>query len=112
MKENIKEDSQLADITIDRLRQQILKERGLIPPKPKKVKLPLPKIEEDLTTTENVPLLPKMKYIEVKYGVKVRIDIFIGSINDVCSRYKWEIDRSTISRWRKYMRQYLVEAIR
>lgn len=102
----------MSEVPVARLRQQILKERGLIPPKPKKVKLPIIQPEEDITTMENVPLLPKMLYIEAKYKVKVKIDIFIGSINDVCSRYGWEIDRSTISRWRKYMRRFLMEAIK
>lgn len=103
----------MTDIPIARLRQQILKERGLVPPKQKKIKVPVDKpTAEDPTTTENVPLLPKMKYIEAKYNVKVRIDIFRGSINDVCSRYQWEIDRSTISRWRKYMRRYIIGGIR
>ena len=102
----------MTDISTIQLRQRIMKERVLIPPKPKKVKLPIPQPEEDITTMENVPLLPKMKYIEAKYNVKIKTDIFIGSINDVCSRYGWEIDRSTISRWRKYMKRFLMEAIR
>jgi len=102
----------LAEVSIIKLRQKILKGRGLVPPKPKKVKLPIVHPEEDLTTMENVPLLPKMKYIEAKYNIKVKTDIFIGSINDVCSRYGWEIDRSTISRWRRYLKRFLMEAIR
>ena len=102
----------MADISTIKLRHQILKERGLIPPTPKRIKLPIIYPEQDITTMEEFPMLPKMKYIEVKYKVKIKIDIFIGSINDVCSRYKWEIDRSTISRWRKYMKRFLMEAIR
>lgn len=102
----------MAEVSTAKLRHQILKERGLIPPKPKKVKLPIIQPEEDLTTMENIPLLPKMKYIEAKYNIKVRTDIFIGSINDVCSRYGWEVDRSTISRWRKYLRMYILEVIK
>jgi len=102
----------LAEVSTDKLRQRILKERGLIPPKPKKVKLPIIQPEPDITITENIPLLPKMKYIEAKYNIKVKTDIFIGSINDVCSRYGWEIDRSTISRWRRYLKRFLMEAIR
>jgi len=102
----------MSEVPTARLRQRILKERGLIPPKPKKVKLPINHEPEDLTIIENIPLLPKMKYIEAKYNIKVKTDIFIGSINDVCSRYKWEIDRSTISRWRRYLKRFLMEAIR
>ena len=102
----------MPEVSTDKLRQRILKERGLIPPKPCKVKLPITQPEEDLTIIENIPLLPKMKYIEAKYNIKVKTDIFIGSINDVCSRYKWEIDRSTVSRWRRYLKRFLMEAIR
>jgi len=102
----------VAEVSIERLRQQILKKRGLVPPKPKKIDPSAPRHEEDITLMENIHLLPKMKYIEAKYGVKVKTDIFIGSINDVCSRYNWEVDRSTISRWRKYLKLYLMEAIK
>ena len=102
----------MTEVSTIQLRQRIMKERGLIPPKPGKVKLPILQPGEDITTMENVPLLPKMKYIEAKYKVKIKTDIFIGSINDVCSRYGWEVDRSTISRWRKYMKRFLMEAIK
>lgn len=102
----------MTEVSTAQLRIQIMKERGLIPPKPKKVKVPTNHEPEDLTIIENIPLLPKMKYIEAKYNVKVRTDVFIGSINDVCQRYKWEVDRSTISRWRRYLRRFLMEVIR
>lgn len=95
-------------VSISKLRDQIMKERGLVPPKPRKIdvsNLPQP----DPTFFEEIPLLPKMKYIEAKYNVKVKLDVFIGSLNDVCSRYHWDIDRSTISRWRKYLKRFLVE---
>ena len=98
------------EIAIVKLRHQIMKERGLIPPKPKKV--PYPPVYHEPWLFEEMPLLPKMKYIEAKYKVKVKVDIFIGSLNDVARRYQWDVDRSTISRWRKYMRRYLIEAIR
>ena len=100
----------MSEVTTAQLRTQIMKERGLIPPKAKRVRAV--KYEIDLTIMENIPLLPKMKYIEAKFGVKVKEDVFIGSINDVCQRYKWEVDRSTISRWRKYLKRFLMEAIR
>lgn len=100
----------MSEVSITQLRIQLMKEHGLIPPKQRKVKAV--KHEEDMTLTENIPLLPKMKYIESRFGVKVKTDIFIGSLNDVAMRYKWEVDRSTISRWRKYMRRFLMEAIR
>jgi len=102
----------LAEVSTDQLRQRILKDRGLVPPKPRKVKLPITQPEEDITLMENIPLLPKMKYIEAKYNIKVKNDIFVGSLNDVVRRYNWDIDRSTVSRWRKYMKRFLMEAIR
>ena len=102
----------MTEVPTDTLRKRILKDRGLVPPKQKKIKVPIEHEPEDLTLIENIPLMPKMKYIEAKYGIKVRIDIFIGSINDVCSRYKWEVDRSTISRWRKYIRRFLIESVK
>ena len=102
----------MTDIAISKLRHQIMKERGLVPPKPKRIKIPIEHEPEDLTLIENIPLLPKMKYIESKYNIRVRTDVFIGSINDVCQRYHWEVDRSTISRWRKYLKRFLMEAIR
>lgn len=80
----------------------------MLPPKQKKIKVPVEREEEDLTTIENIPLLPKMLYIQEKYKVRVVFDVFVGSLTDVCIRYKWEVDRSTISRWRKYMRQFIL----
>ena len=100
----------MTEISTAQLRTQILKERGLIPPKQRKVKAV--KHEQDLTIMENIPLLPKMKLIESMFGVKVKEDVFIGSLNDVAMRYRWEVDRSTISRWRKYLKRFLMEAIR
>ena len=99
----------MVEISTDKLRLQIMKDRGMVPPKPKKIKLPIIKEEEEFI---EIPLFPKMLYIQEKYGIKVRIDIFRGSINDVCSRYKWEIDRSTISRWRKYIRGFILEEVK
>ena len=101
----------MSEIPTAKLRQSILKTHGLVPPKPKKVD-PYAKPVEDITTMENIPLLPKMKFIEAKYGVKVKEDVFIGSLNDVVRRYNWNVDRSTISRWRKYLKRFLMEAIR
>ena len=101
-------DNDITEISITKLRHKIMKERGMLPPKPKKIKVPVEREEEDLTTMENIPLLPKMLYIQEKYKVRVVFDIFVGSLTDVCIRYHWEIDRSTISRWRKYMRQFIL----
>jgi len=94
----------LEEISTAELRRRILRDRGLLPPQHRK-----PTDSPDLLP-EEFPMTPRMKYIEVRYEVKVKIDIFKGSLNEVCQRYNWEVDRSTISRWRKYIRRFLVNS--
>ena len=97
----------MPDISITELRRRIIKEHGLIPPKPPPFFLPdQPEYDESAV---DFPKTDLMKYIEVKYNVKLKLDIYKGSINDVCSRYGWEVDRATISRWRKIIRRYLIK---
>jgi len=96
----------LPDISIKELRRRIIKEHGLIPPKPPPYFLPdQGKYDESAV---DFPKTDLMKYIEIKYNVSLKLDIYRGSINDVCSRYGWEVDRATISRWRKTIRRYLI----
>lgn len=92
------------EISISTLRKRIIKKRGIVPPK---LEVDVTEHEEDWLHQE-IPMTPKMQYIELKYNVKLRIDIFKGSLNDVGSRYNWEVDRSTISRWRKHISQYIM----
>jgi len=97
----------LEDISTAELRRRIMKEHGLTPPKP-----PPYFLSEQPEYNESAVDFPKtslMKYIEMKYEVKLKEDIYKGSINDVCSRYGWEVDRATISRWRKIIRRYLID---
>ncbi len=98
----------LSDISTTELRRRIMKEHGLIPPKPPPYFLP--EQDEYDESTIDFPKTSLMKYIETKYNIKLRLDIYRGSINDVCSRYGWEVDRATISRWRKIIRRYLIDS--
>ncbi|KKK84272.1 hypothetical protein LCGC14_2785050 [marine sediment metagenome] len=98
----------MSDITTaTELRRRILKEHGLVPPKPPAYFLPdAAPYDESAIDFRKTNL---MKYIETKYIILLKQDIYRGSINDVCSRYGWEVDRSTISRWRKIIRRYLIQ---
>ena len=98
----------MSDISIRELRRRIIKEHGLIPPKPPLYFLPDAEPYDE--SAVDFPKTNLMKYIETKYNVKLKLDIYRGSINDVCSRYGWEVDRATISRWRKIIRRYLIDA--
>ena len=97
----------MTDISITELRRRIIKEHGLIPSKPPPYFLP-DQGEYDESAVD-FPKTDLMKYIEVRYNILLKLDIYKGSINDVCSRYGWEVDRATISRWRKIIRRYLIK---
>lgn len=97
----------MSDISIREIRRRIIKEHGLTPTKHPPYFLPeQPEYDESAVDFRKTDL---MKYIEVKYNIKLKLDIYRGSINDVCSRYGWEVDRATISRWRKVIRRYLID---
>ncbi len=97
----------MSEITIKELRRRIIKEHGLTPPKSPPYFLPdAPPYDESAVDIHKTSL---MKYIETKYKISLKLDIYRGSINDTCSRYNWEVDRSTISRWRKIIRRYLIK---
>lgn len=96
----------MPEISTYEIRRRILKEHGLIPHKPPSFFLPDPgKYDESAV---EFPKTAKMLYIESKFNVRLKLDIYKGSINDVAHRYNWEVDRSTISRWRKVIRRYLI----
>lgn len=97
----------MSEVPIAEIRRRIIKGHGLIPPKAPPYFLPeQPGYDESAV---DFPRTDLMKYIESKYNIKLKLDIYRGSINDVCSRYGWEVDRSTISRWRKIIRRYLID---
>lgn len=97
----------MSKVTTDEIRRRILKGHGLVPPKKPPYFLPesAPYDESEV----DIPKTSLMKYIETKYHITLKLDIYKGSINDVCSRYGWEVDRSTISRWRKKIRRFLIQ---
>ena len=96
----------MPEISTVEIRRRILKEHGLKPHRvPNTVEAPEPYDESKVDFIKT----SLMRYIEEKYNILLKNDIYIGSINDVCSRYKWEVDRATISRWRKYIRRFLID---
>lgn len=97
----------MPDIPIAEIRRRIIKEHGLIPPKPPPYFLPEGEPYDE--SKVDFPKTSLMRLIETKYNILLKMDIYKGSINDVCSRYEWQVDRSTISRWRKIIRRYLIE---
>lgn len=97
----------MEEVSIREIRRRITKEHGLTPQKPPPYFLPEAEpYDESAVDFSKTDL---MKYIEVKYKILLKLDIYRGSINDVCSRYGWEVDRATISRWRKIIRRYLID---
>ncbi len=97
----------MPEVSTAELRRRIIKEHGLIPPKPPPFFLPeQPEYDESAI---DFPKTSLMKYIETRYGISLKLDVYRGSINDTCSRYGWEVDRSTISRWRKIIRRYMID---
>lgn len=97
----------MAEISITELRRRIIKGHGLIPSKPPPYFLPESEPYDE--SAIDFPKTALMKYIEAKYNVLLKLDIYRGSLQDVCSRYGWGVDRATISRWRKIIRGYLIK---
>lgn len=86
---------------IAKLRRQILNNRGVTPAKHTKKMVPV----EDMP--DAFPKTDKMKYLERKYRCKIESAIFTGSLNDTVEFFQGEIERSTVSKWRKYVNMYL-----
>lgn len=53
-----------------------------------------------------IPKTPKMKYLEQKYHIRLEVLLFDGSLDDVVCFLGNEVDRSTISKWRKQLEAY------
>lgn len=97
----------VSEISPTELRRRILKEHGLERYKPPGMLTPTPEpYDESEVEFRKTPL---MLFIEAKFGILLKKDIYMGSISDVCSRYDWKVDRATISRWRKYIRRFLID---
>ena len=88
-------------VPIAELRRRILKDAAVVPaPKTKKL---IPEADvHDL-----YPKTPQMKYIETKYHIRLELTIYKGSLTDVVQLFGGEVDRSTISRWRKHISKYV-----
>lgn len=85
--------------SLAKLRRDILKRKGISTE---------PRTKRLLTQAELPDLYPKtskMKYIELKYHIHLEDVVFLGSLTDVCVYFKWEVDRSTISRWRTHIEE-------
>lgn len=85
------------------IQEAILKQRGLriekpIIDRPKKLShsVPMPSFD-NLKTAD-------MKLIELKYGIRIEKLLLSGSLNYICSLVKNDVDRSTISRWKKKLK--------
>jgi len=83
------------------LRRRILGARGVKPAKYTKRMLTTDQQPDDY------PKTPKMKMLEYKYHIKLESILFKGSLLDVCRMLHYEVDRSTISRWRNYVTKEL-----
>lgn len=84
---------------ITQLKRQILDRKGVQPEKRTKRMLT---VDEQPDTFHKTPT---MKLIEYKYHIKIENEIFIGSLMDVVIRFNHDIDRSTVSKWRKYIKE-------
>jgi hypothetical protein len=50
---------------------------------------------------DSFPKTAKMKMLEYKYHIKLEVILFDGSLNEVVQFLNGEVDRSTVSKWRK-----------
>jgi len=84
---------------ITQLKRQILNRSGVQPAKRTKRMLT---VDEQPDTFHKTPT---MKLIEYKYHIKIEDEIFIGSLMDTVRRFNYDIDKSTVSKWRKYIKE-------
>lgn len=89
------------DKTIYKLRREILGGR----------KLQLTTDPDKYEQADTYYKSPKMKYIETKYKLHLEAVIFRGSLLDICKLLNWEVDRSTVSRWRKHIQSYIGKVV-
>ncbi len=86
---------------IRQLRRRILKRAGVVPEPGTKRMVPVDELPDI------VPKTDRMRLLESRHNIKIEHILFNGSLNDVRKRLNWEVDRSTISKWRKMFRRYL-----
>lgn len=87
---------------LSELQRKILQGRGIgkMAPGTKK-----PILTDDMP--DEYPKTPKMKYFESRFKCRIEKIIFKGSLSGAATFFKHEVDRATISRWRKHIRLYL-----
>ncbi len=86
---------------IARLRRRILRDKGVVSEK---------KTKRLLTVDEQPDTFPKtykMKMLEFKYRIKLEVILFDGSLQDVVQFLNGEVDKSTVSKWRKRYQKYM-----
>ena len=83
---------------LTKLRKQILDRRGVKLAKHTKHPLTVDEQPDFFHKT------PKMKMLEYKYHIKLETILFSGSLTDAVKMLNYEVDKSTISKWRKYIR--------
>lgn len=83
-----------------KLRRQILGNRGV---KPAKRTKRLQTVDEQ---PDSFPKTAKMKMLEYKYHIKIEVILFDGSLADVVRFLNGEVDKSTVSKWRKRICEY------
>jgi len=84
---------------ITQLKRQILDRKGVQPAKRTKRMLTVDEQPDAFRKTST------MKLIEYKYHIKIENEIFLGSLMDVVRRFNYNIDKSTVSKWRKYIKE-------
>jgi len=89
---------------ISKLRRQIFTRRGVKPARKTKKLQTIDEQPDVFSKTD------KMKHIEYKYHIKLEVIIFDGSLADVAKFLNYEVDKSTISKWRKRFRQQMADA--
>jgi len=93
----------LAKLTPTDMRNQVLKERGIVSVKPAKNKqrrlkpVPRPPTDPRLKT-------PMMRYLELVYGESIEDLLLSGSLSVVAKKVDNEVDVSTISKWIKRLK--------
>ena len=84
-----------------KLRRQILGRRGVVPAK---------RTKRLLSVDEQPDIFPKtskMKMLEYKYHIKLEVILFDGSLAEVVQFLNGEVDKSTVSKWRKRCQEYM-----
>ena len=47
----------------------------------------------------------KMKMLEYRFNIRIEHEIFKGSLNELVKRFNYEVERSTLSKWRTRLQE-------